>query len=906
VQKGPSVDALRKYLKGAPPLEPKARRALREAYVEKEAGRFRRALKILETVKTDKDTILQGKIWWQTADLHLALSAWEPRLAALQRWQAIANNLGWLEGEALAARMAGAIMQDLRRHDELPELYRELAEAQDRLGRPLLANEARVDRAAAYTALGQVRQAVAILTTLIEETRRAGRNSPKSEQYEWQSHEASAHSTMALALSKGAEYARALDHIERAEALWESLGYFEMQGYGASTAGSLFLELGDIEAAETALLRAQELIGDEDSYDYTAAHGNLGIVAWRRGDHDKALERLREALAKLKEHKDWVQVGDAHAAIGDVLISQGEYAEARESFDDALKHLDANPLRKVTALAGKAHACLLAGDLDAAQSVLKAARETKGGEQARLARNRLFEIEGRIRLARNQPGEAVACLRKAIAIIEDVVSGLSDQQTFLAREQSARVFQVAVEAAFRAGKNKDIVELLERGRAAALCDAIGSRRTLQRSRLPRELAEELEAAEANVTEARLGYELALQLGSLPGEAGALAKLGAAEERLRQVTNQAERKYKRLAQVTQVKPSSMREIQKRLRPDKALVYYALQGSTGYAFVLTAKKARSVTLENAKRIAQRCEEARAILATKDGAGAERILSELKDLLVTPLGLERLKPAVHRVIVCPDGPLSYLPWPELLEGKYGSSVPSGSTLVLLRDAKSKRGRGVLALGAPDYAVAKKGAGGQRGHLHRPLPESRKEVEGIADQEKGSRALLGLQATESALDKEIKKALKEGRRWRAVHFACHGLVDDRFPRRASLALTREAGNDGCLTIPEILSLDVRADLVVLSACRTGRGRFVRGEGVVGLTRAFMMAGAPRVLASTWRVDDAATRELMVEFYSLWQEGKQPAEALCAAQQHVKAQKKKGWDHPYYWAAWVLWGVPE
>lgn len=896
-REGPSVDALRKYLKGPPPLEPEARRALGEAYIEFKGGRFRKALKILETVKTDKPTIVQAQIWWLTANLHRALGAPEPRLAALQRWRAIARKIGWLEGEAQAAREAGAILQDLRRHDELPDLYRELAEVQDRLGRPRLANEARVDRAGAYAALGQVRKAVAILTELITTTHRAGRNRPKAEQYEWQSQEATAHATMALALSKGAEYARALDHIERAEALWESLGSFEMQGYGASTAGSLYLDVGDLEAAEAALLRAQELVGDEDSYDYIAAHGNLGIVAWRRGDYDKALEHLREALAKLKAHKDWVQVGVAYYSIGDVLISQGKYAQARRSFDDAVKHLDADPLSRVEALAGKAHACLLAGDLNAAQSALEEARKTKGGEQARLARNRLFEIEGRILLARNRPDEAVASLRKAIAIIEDVVSGLSDQQTLLAREQSARVFQIAVEAAFRAGKDTDIVEFLEQGRAAALCDAIGSRRTLQRSRLPRELAEKLEVAAADVTEARLGYEVALQLDSLAGEKAALANLGVAEERLRQMTNRAERECKRLAQVTRVEPSSMREIQSCLRPDRALVYYALQEQTGHAFVLTAKQARSVALENAERITQRCEEARAAFATKDGADAERIMQELKDLLVKPLRIER---AVRRVIVCPDGPLSYLPWPELLEGKYGSSVPSGSALVLLRDARSKQGRGILGLGDPDYTVTK-GPGEKRGQVHGALPESRVEVEGITHEVKGSRVLLGLQATETALE----KALNEGRRWRSVHFACHGLVDDRFPRRASLALTRDADDDGSLTIPEILSLDVPADLVVLSACRTGRGRFVRGEGVVGLTRAFLMAGAPRVLASTWRVDDEATRELMVEFYRRWRAGRATAaEALRGAQDHVKAKKK--WQHPYYWAAWVLWGLPD
>ena len=105
-----------------------------------------------------------------------------------------------------------------------------------------------------------------------------------------------------------------------------------------------------------------------------------------------------------------------------------------------------------------------------------------------------------------------------------------------------------------------------------------------------------------------------------------------------------------------------------------------------------------------------------------------------------------------------------------------------------------------------------------------------------------------------------------------------------------------------------IPADLVVLSACETGKGKIYRTEGIVGLTRAFMFAGSPRVLCSLWQVDDEATRALMVKFYELWNpkkgEGIGAAAALKQAQAHVRAQKQ--WAHPYYWAAWVLWGLPK
>ncbi len=100
----------------------------------------------------------------------------------------------------------------------------------------------------------------------------------------------------------------------------------------------------------------------------------------------------------------------------------------------------------------------------------------------------------------------------------------------------------------------------------------------------------------------------------------------------------------------------------------------------------------------------------------------------------------------------------------------------------------------------------------------------------------------------------------------------------------------------------------MALSACETGRGKRFRGEGILGLPRAFLYAGAPRVLCSLWKVDDDATRALMVKFYELWNprdgKGLGAAAALKQAQAFVRSQEK--WRHPYYWAAWVLWGLPD
>ena len=146
----------------------------------------------------------------------------------------------------------------------------------------------------------------------------------------------------------------------------------------------------------------------------------------------------------------------------------------------------------------------------------------------------------------------------------------------------------------------------------------------------------------------------------------------------------------------------------------------------------------------------------------------------------------------------------------------------------------------------------------------------------------------------------------YRYVHFATHGLLNSRHPALSGVFLSRfnESGKsqDGFLQLHDVYNLKLSADLVVLSACQTALGKDIRGEGLVGLTRGFMYAGAARVVASLWQVDDAATAELMREFYTaMLTKGKPPAEALRAAQ--VRMWEHDRWSSPYYWAAFTLQG---
>ena len=146
----------------------------------------------------------------------------------------------------------------------------------------------------------------------------------------------------------------------------------------------------------------------------------------------------------------------------------------------------------------------------------------------------------------------------------------------------------------------------------------------------------------------------------------------------------------------------------------------------------------------------------------------------------------------------------------------------------------------------------------------------------------------------------------FRVIHFATHGVIDAERPALSGLALSMvdKAGHpqEGFLHLHDVYNLKLDADLVVLSGCRTALGKEVRGEGLVGLTRGFQYAGAPRVLASLWRVEDQATAALMARFYrALWIDKLPPAAALRQAQLGLRGQRR--WRDPYFWAGFVLEG---
>jgi CHAT domain-containing protein len=195
------------------------------------------------------------------------------------------------------------------------------------------------------------------------------------------------------------------------------------------------------------------------------------------------------------------------------------------------------------------------------------------------------------------------------------------------------------------------------------------------------------------------------------------------------------------------------------------------------------------------------------------------------------------------------------------------------------------------------------QEGRLRIPrLPSTRQEAETII-------AAAPPDASFKAVDFRASRATATNPdlgQYRIVHFATHGLLNHEHPELSGviLSMVDEQGRpqDGFLRLHDIYNLELPVDLAVLSACSSGLGKQVRGEGLVGIVRGFMYAGAERVVASLWRVDDEATGELMKIFYrEMLEEGLPPAAALRKAQ--ITMWRQSEWRRPFYWAAFVLQG---
>lgn len=438
----------------------------------------------------------------------------------------------------------------------------------------------------------------------------------------------------------------------------------------------------------------------------------------------------------------------------------------------------------------------------------------------------------------------------------------------------------------------------------------------------------------------------------------LAQYEEVEARVRE----GSQKYRAL---TQPRRLSLADIQRELDENTLLLEYSLGADRSYGWAVTATSVITFELPKRAEIEELARRSYQLLAAsnareKNESPADQKARFAKTVAAYPVAAARLTKILlepiqshlgnKRLVIVADGVLQYIPFAALPEpGQTGlganswqplvvkhevATLPSLSTLAVLRAEMMGRAQAektVAIFADPVFEiddprvkpVAKKGGDKlpsntsallrQRGleemlQLSDPgvrfqrLPFSRLEAEAILSvvPTRETKLVLGFNANvKTALDREL-------RRYRIIHFATHGLLDTAHPDLSAvvLSLVDSSGQaqDGFLRLNEIYNLDLAAELVVLSACQTALGKESRAEGLIGLTRGFMYAGAPRVIASLWRIDDRAAAELMSYFYeAMFRQHLPPAAALRVAQ--VRMWQTSEWRFPYYWGAFVLQG---
>lgn len=474
-----------------------------------------------------------------------------------------------------------------------------------------------------------------------------------------------------------------------------------------------------------------------------------------------------------------------------------------------------------------------------------------------------------IALARGQRAEGIRLLQQAADAIEEVRNTINFEAGKLGFATSKQaVYAALVRALAESGDWNGAFTAAERAKSRALVDLLAQIHDLAPPPAADTKVREL-LASASLDDAQIGFRVS------PDTTESRGIVLTARAELPQLAPEAAS----LISVHTVKPA---DIANKLTPGETLINYFQVGEDLYAFVLNGTAVKGFKLVG-KGVDDEVRSFRSAIESGTTATPE-LARALYDRLMRPLAPDIQGP---RVTISPHGSLHYLPFAALFDGKqylidrYSLRViPSASVLAYLKSEPAAKIGKLLALGNPDL-----------GDPAYDLPNAQQEALQVAKLFPDSRALVRQQASKTAV-KDL------GSSFAMLHFASHAKFDPDAPLNSGLYLAKGSEADGRLTVRDLYSLRLDAQLVTLSACETGVGKVLSGDDVIGLTRGFLYAGARSIVASLWEVDDAATAELMISFYQhLSTTG--PREALRLAQLETRAKHPA----PRLWAAFEITG---
>jgi CHAT domain-containing protein/tetratricopeptide (TPR) repeat protein len=830
----------------------------------------------------------------------------------------------------------------LGRNERLRALYQDLGDRDGEVG-------AMIRLGLAHDHLDQPAAGVRWLQAALEQSRTEKRRRREVEVLNW----------LGFVHLRRGDYQPALEHLQDGLAKAKARRLRALHAPILTNLGSLYGYLKDERQALRCYLEALALSDDARSANTVGLLHNIGTSYVFLEEPAKALPYFRRALAGWRALRDHASEGMTLTLMAQLHLQQGRSDESLRELGEALRLVKAagNREAEVSTLLELGYVYENRNDTENARTHYDRAYELLKTLDT-VGRHEMFwrlpQALARLAAGEGRYDEARRWLDVALSVVEA-------SRTTLSTRALRALFSASVEQAYAtyvdvlmrqhaaepdAGHDRAALEMSERSRARTLVEMLSSAHIDLDASLDPALAQQ-----AKRLHETLDAKAALQMRRFAeGDTEAGRRL---DEEIRQATadleltlGQIRERDPRYGGIVQPQPIRASEIQDLMDDDTALVELALGKERSWAFVVTPSAIRAValpaqaeitalaqrvhTLAVARNRPRKEEGAAARLAAVAAADRDfrRVAAALSEAVLGPLP----RPAAKRLVIVPDGALHTVPFAALpaprtwdlapgapLIARYEvTALPSAAVVAELRRPRpgptSSTAR-LMVFADPvfdrsDARVAANGQGARTSVVQAGVPSvdfPRLSLTGALANEAALGVPRGLARKAVGFEANRTLALSEEMAaYRTVLFATHGVLNHEHPELSGVVLSlvdkSGAAQNGFLRLHDIYDMKLDADLVVLAACETGLGKEMKGEGLVGLSRGFMYAGARRVVSALWKVDEEATTELIRAFLrGVLRDGKPHPAALREAQEAVRRQPR--WRAPYFWAGFALQG---
>jgi tetratricopeptide (TPR) repeat protein len=834
--------------------------------------------KALEIAREIGNVSGESKCYANLGNAYHSLGDFSKAIEYYEKALEIAREIGNRQVESSCYANLGVSYNSLGDFSKAIEYHEKALEIAREIGNRQVESSCYANLGIAYDSLGDFSKAVEYHEKALEIDREIGDRQGESKCY----------TNLGAAYHSLGDFSKAVEYHEKALEIAREIGDRQVESKCYTNLGNVYYSLGDFSKAVEYHEKALEIdreIGNVSGE--SKCYANLGIAYHSLEDFSKAVEYHEKALEIAREIGDRQVESSCYTNLGAAYHRLGDFSKAIEYHEKALEIA-----REIGDLSGesKCYANLgipydSLGDFSKAieyyEKALEIAREIGDLDSERISALNLAKVHLN---HLNKPEIAYDYCRDSIELSEKITGRLIEEEHkigFFSRISDA--YQYMVPLCLELKKENESFEFVERGKSRAFLTSLAATKIKPSVKITPELKSLIDEEETYLVKLREIQTRHLRQKKVTVELGEIDRI---IEKLNYVYNKIQIVDPEYVFTRRGKPLSLIEIQDMLslqRRNLVLIEYFLTDNKIFIFVVSSRSKKlhieavpisqerlSLYIENYRRVVTEYPDYKDIRDSWLG---------LSSCLIDPIS--KFLTEGDLIYFIPYNLLHYLPLhalelngEPLIKHHPVAYSPSASLISFCKNKGSGKLESCASFGVDPY----------------------EKVKDIV--EKGAKDVANLFNTDAYIDEDATKdnVMKCMNR-DIIHFLCHGELDILDPLSSGVVLN----NKKVLTAREILDMKLNTELVTLAACQTGINERNPGDELVGLTRAFLYAGAPSVIVSLWSVDAYSTQELMLEFYKLIKNGIDKATALQKAQ--IKIMEKKEYAHPYYWAPFVLVG---